>query len=177
MKKKGFTLIELLVVISIIGVLASIIITSLSDARTQAKNASVLTEMKSLETALELYYSDNNEYPNRDFNTSNGSFNGNAASFLSDMTSYMQIDLEGPSYRNPAGDNDVRFWYKSKPTTNYQSYAFMVQLKDSTAGADEDGGYYADYFEYGPDPRYCSDKYSGSGGNWFSGTDRCTGGM
>lgn len=63
MKKKGFTLIELLVVIAIIGVLATIVISSLGSARKKAKDAKTITEVRTLKTALELYYIDHNAYP------------------------------------------------------------------------------------------------------------------
>jgi prepilin-type N-terminal cleavage/methylation domain-containing protein len=62
-KRSGFTLIELLVVISIIGLLASIIIASLDTARGKARDARRASDAKSLELALELYYTDHNQYP------------------------------------------------------------------------------------------------------------------
>src|SRR3989344_644409 len=54
--QKGFTLIELLVVIAIIGLLASIVLTSLSSARGKGGDAKVQTQVKQLYTLGEKDY-------------------------------------------------------------------------------------------------------------------------
>lgn len=66
-KSKGFTLIELLVVISIIGLLASVVLVSLNSARIKARDARRLADMKQMQTALGLYYQNNDRYPDGDF--------------------------------------------------------------------------------------------------------------
>ncbi len=63
MNKKGFTLIELLVVIAIIGLLSTLAVVALGNARQKARDARRLSDLKQLQTALELYYTDNSAYP------------------------------------------------------------------------------------------------------------------
>jgi len=63
MNKKGFTLIELLVVIAIIGLLSTLAVVALGNARKKANDAKRVSDVKQTQTALELYYTDNNEYP------------------------------------------------------------------------------------------------------------------
>ncbi len=62
-RRTGFTLIELLVVIAIIGLLSSVILASLNTARSKANDAARISDVKSLETALEMYYNDHGTYP------------------------------------------------------------------------------------------------------------------
>lgn len=64
MKKhyNGFTLIELLVVIAIIGILAGIILVSLGGARSSARDARRLSDIRQVGTAMELFYNDNTAY-------------------------------------------------------------------------------------------------------------------
>ncbi len=59
---KGFTLIELLVVIAIIGILAGIVLASLGNARGGANDAKVKEQLKSMQTAAEIYYAKNSSY-------------------------------------------------------------------------------------------------------------------
>jgi type II secretion system protein G len=61
----GFTLIELLVVVSIIGVLASVVLASLSSARESAKVARAIAEMRGIKTAMEMLVGDTGLYPHK----------------------------------------------------------------------------------------------------------------
>lgn len=62
--KKGFTLIEVLVVVSIIGLLASVVLVGLGGFRSRGRDARRVTDLKSLQNGLELYYARTNAYPN-----------------------------------------------------------------------------------------------------------------
>jgi prepilin-type N-terminal cleavage/methylation domain-containing protein len=60
---RGFTLIELLVVIAIIGILASIVLASLSGARSGGKDVRRISDVKQIKYAVELYYQRLGQYP------------------------------------------------------------------------------------------------------------------
>ncbi|MDO8667511.1 MAG: prepilin-type N-terminal cleavage/methylation domain-containing protein [bacterium] len=62
-KRAGFTLIELLVVIAIIGLLSTLAVVALNNARMKARDAKRVSDIKQIQTALELYYNDCNSYP------------------------------------------------------------------------------------------------------------------
>jgi len=64
MQPQGFSLIELLIVVLIIGILATIAIPNLGQARVRAKVARAKAEMQMCASSLECYYVDTGDYPN-----------------------------------------------------------------------------------------------------------------
>lgn len=60
---KGFTLIELLVVIAIIGLLSSVILVAVYNARAKSRDAKRVGDMSRMVTAFELFNSTNKGYP------------------------------------------------------------------------------------------------------------------
>lgn len=97
-KIKGFTLIELLVVIAIIGVLSSIVISSLAKARESSQITANIANLKTIRDAVESYYAEYGVYPD-----ANGGWNGNgtcwgginAANWMPQLVSsgYMKLPL------------------------------------------------------------------------------------
>lgn len=57
--RSGFTLIELLVVIAIIGILSSIVLSSLNTARNKGADAAVKSSLNSMRAQAELFYDAN----------------------------------------------------------------------------------------------------------------------
>jgi type IV pilus assembly protein PilA len=60
--EKGFTLIELLVVILIIGILAAIALPAFLNQRSKAQDTEAKTAARTAQTALETFYTDNQDY-------------------------------------------------------------------------------------------------------------------
>ncbi len=63
-KNKGFTLIELLVVVAIIGLLSSIVLSSLAVAREKAQDSKVAQEVHSINLAIQLHITETGDFPN-----------------------------------------------------------------------------------------------------------------
>ena len=60
--EKGFTLIELLVVILIIGILAAIALPAFLNQREKAQDSEAKSAVRTAQTAMETYYTDNQKY-------------------------------------------------------------------------------------------------------------------
>ena len=61
--QKGFTLIELLIVVAIIGILAAIAIPQFAAYRQKAFDSAAQSDLKTMRTELEGFYTDNYRYP------------------------------------------------------------------------------------------------------------------
>jgi general secretion pathway protein G len=95
---KGFTLIELLIVISIIGVLSSLLMMNFIGVRQRARDAQRKTDVRQVQSALEMYRADEGLYPTTITNCASTSLKSSDCS-----TVYMQdvpIDPMGSSYYN-----------------------------------------------------------------------------
>lgn len=61
----GFTLIEILIVIGIIGILSGVLVSVINPAgiRAKSRDAQRKSDLRQIQTALELYFADNRMYP------------------------------------------------------------------------------------------------------------------
>lgn len=126
-KQKGFTLIELLVVIAIIGILSTLAVVSLNNARAKARDAKIVSDVKNMQTALELYFNDAGTYPT----TLAG-----GTTLTSGSTTYMDKIPTKPL----GGDYTYAF---STTSSGAASYAIQYQLEGTTGGVTGGVDHYA----------------------------------
>ncbi len=133
---KGFTLIELLVVIAIIGLLATVVMTSLNSARKKGRDARRVEDINQIKTALELYYDANGNYPT----TAQGTAALQTAGFMSAIPQ----DPQGNAYN-----------YRGT-STDYVLYITMEDTNHKALQADTDGSVNVDGTAVNcADPVYC----------------------
>lgn len=117
---RGFTLIELLVVIAIIGILSSVVLASLNDARQKSRDAKRIADVKQLQLALELFFDSNGSYP-----TSTG-----LSALAPDYISVLPTD--------PVSGNNYTYGYNANPATDYHLAATLEQTSHTALDADAD---------------------------------------
>ena len=143
-RNKGFTLIELLVVIAIIGVLASIVTSSLSSARAKARDARRESDIKSIQTALEMYYLDNGHYPALQAGLPrywSHSYDSTAWSDLeTEIGTTLPVDpINGTEIAQNGGYSYGYFGYNIPSYCNANAYLLIYNKETSNGTGSEDG--------------------------------------
>jgi type II secretion system protein G len=122
--KKGFTLIELLVVIAIIGILAAMIIASLSGTRSKARDAARKSDLRQVKLALEQYYQD--QSPNQYYSAA-------TAVNLSNLSGTLTPTYIKSLPTDPINSGSYVYMYKSSgtPPDSYVIYAVLENSKET----------------------------------------------
>ncbi len=61
--KKGFTLVEILIVVAIIAIIGTLAVLAVNSARSKQRDATRLSNVRQMQSALEDYFNETNEYP------------------------------------------------------------------------------------------------------------------
>lgn len=102
--RDGFTLIELMVVIAVLGILAGIGVPRLTGVVDQAREVEMQSYANNVRAGLEMYYTQNGEYPNSENTDSWGALRGaiNTTGFeisgLPEIITHIAYNSEGNRY-------------------------------------------------------------------------------
>ncbi len=120
----GFTLMELLVVIAIVGILSSVVLSSLTGARQKGRDAKRISDIKQLQLALGLYYDVHNSYPNSNTGTAPAATTQVALANLV-TESFISAIPDDPS-------NNKDYYYISNASSNSISFCLGVALEGTS---------------------------------------------
>lgn len=136
-RNEGFTLIELLLVVVLIGVLSGLVISAINvnALRARSRNAQRSSDLKKIQTALELYFSDNRGYP------ASGSFQNIASVLATPLVgpyiSVLPIDPRDNETMPAAACTQTvyRYFYRTDVgaglASRYVLYTFMENNSDA----------------------------------------------
>ena len=137
--QRGFTLIELLIVVAIIGILSSLLMVNFVGIRQRARDAQRKSNLRQFQSALELYRSDQGEYPVTSAvapaNPVAPCGQGNAFQGGSPLNTYLQtIPCD------PLNAGEYIYSYVSDGST-YTLYTCMENVADSQKDTTNNSGY------------------------------------
>lgn len=153
--QSGFTLIELLVVIAIIGILSSVVLASLTDARQSARDAAVKQQMRQLTTTFELGRNQNGTY-NHQYGWIGSSATCASKTFVGPQAAQILALCKGIE-KNLNIVSTAMLYFGVRTGTSYfsskENYSMMARLSDGVTFIcmGSSGGFYeGPYNVFGP---------------------------
>jgi prepilin-type N-terminal cleavage/methylation domain-containing protein len=131
-RNQGFTIVELLIVIVVIGILALLVITTYSGIQAKARDSKRSSDVKSLQTQVEAYFSQQGHYPSRaDMN--------NAGWLKTNMPSLDVNATKDPKSATADCDttSNTSGCFAATPTTG-KHYEFAPTQSDGTTACESD---------------------------------------
>ncbi|MBI2033248.1 MAG: prepilin-type N-terminal cleavage/methylation domain-containing protein [Candidatus Levybacteria bacterium] len=122
--QSGFTLIELLIVVAIIGILSSLLLSNLIGVRQRARDAQRKSDVRQIQSALELYRADTGAYPTTLPSCTQ------ALTSEDGTVSYMSKIPCDPLYDSSQATNNFQYYYYHDDTGAYCLRACLENLND-----------------------------------------------
>ena len=134
MRTKGFTLVEILIVVVILGILAAIVIPQFTDASTEAKESSLMSDLQTIRSQIQLYKIQHNDnFPG----IANGTHTASAG-FEASLTA--ETDIYGVAAAAGTGFGP---YVQQIPTNGFNNSSIGAQgAAASPPGSATDGWYY-----------------------------------
>lgn len=124
-RKSGFTLVEILIVVIILGILAAIVIPQFTEASSDARESSLISNLQTIRSQIELYkVQHNDDYPNN-----------STSSFEDCMTA--KTDVAGDTVADGAVAADAIYgpYLQQIPVNPFKPMGGTVRVDGAAAGA------------------------------------------
>jgi type II secretion system protein G len=128
-KQTGFTLIELLVVMAILGILATVGLSSFRSSQLKSRDAKRKSDLEQVQRALEMYHNDYGRYPESEggkIKIGGSALTWGGAEMTDGNTLYMK-ELPG----DPTGNPEYCYVFEAgPPAIGYKLYAKLENSQD-----------------------------------------------